>query len=248
MDPSRGKNTNCLNDEARFLDIFKSDEWRKLKKLLPCDAPVPTPAVEEQPCSELVPIDQLQGLENYDPKENPGDVKYSSYLSRRIILSTSKCEMCTEAFSVEKENREEQHDILALIENPASEYALFSSRVELQHLVHKAVVNFVATLRKYYAHRSLGQKLTETISLTHGFHILSKCSLHSDQNMKIFVKIMKSSLLRLLLRDENSWLKKRLKESTGKAKVGSLAASSKQPIKLFYGDMYNKPAPAVSSK
>jgi len=243
MDPSRGKNSNCLHDEARFLDIFKGQDFDKMQNLLPdppknATAPEPNSQSDELPPSrdeevEIVLGDSDEGIEDYDPRKNPGDVKYSSYLARRLIQKSGKCGLCTAYFSVQKSEREKQHEILSLTENPHNSYSLIASKGQFQIFVTKASANFVRTLQDNFANRHLGILLAKSISSTQGFHILDCCPIHSEINKSFFVKIMTSSLMRLLLRIQNNSLKAFIQESRQKKKVASLADSSKTIPKLF---------------
>jgi hypothetical protein len=53
-------------------------------------------------------------LDDYNPSANPGDVKYASYLARRLIQQSHSCDLCTNTFSVSKEDRGIQHSILLI--------------------------------------------------------------------------------------------------------------------------------------
>jgi hypothetical protein len=237
MDPTRRRGSNTLMDESVYLKIFDEDEaYSNLRDLLPEDAPELT---EEQIFSETEDIEGLTAKEEvetfeYDPVDNPGDVKYSSYLARRLIIHTEKCDVCVNSFSVDKNGRGEQHRILGKIENKDNAYELVASQLSLQNFTHRASSRFKTVLRENYTSKKLGSSLALAISKTEGFHpVFDACPLHSETNKKFFIKKMVSSLMRLELRQQNHILQDFLKKSRGKAKVASLATSGKDLPKLF---------------
>jgi hypothetical protein len=276
MDPTRGKNSNCEFDEARFLDVFghlaKKAKDVAPDQVAPADSSLDEPTEPEpnmqsdDDCTteeaqtqddddswedvdwdkevdnEMAEVDQDDEfnvelgdeLEDYNPSANPGDVKYASYLARRLIQTAHNCDICTDTFSVSKEDRGTQHSILDLTVNKKAEYSYIACTGSIQEVVHRATVAFVAEVRKSFHEKTLGELLAKAITSVRGFNeLFSHCPLHDDANRAFFVKVFTSSLIRLLLRHQNQGLKAYMKASRRKTKVAGLAGSSKTCPSLF---------------
>lgn len=216
MDPTRGKNSNCKFDEARFLDVF-GHLAKKAKDVAPDEAADPEPMQsdestaeapqtendddwedvswdKEAEVAEVIQDDECElelgdELEDYNPSAHPGDVKYASYLARRLIQHSHSCDLCTNIFSVSKDDRGGQHSILDLTENKKADYSYVACTGSIQEVVHRATIDFVATVRSSFHKETLGENLAKAITSVRGFNdLFSHCVLHDRCKQGFFCK------------------------------------------------------------
>lgn len=237
MDPSRGKNTNCRDDGGIYWDIFNQVDFTKISPLnVQEESDEYTTEAQEKSDQELTEHVQEQDTEEYILSHNHGDVKYASYLSRRLIHNAEMCIICVKAFSIDKEEREEQHSILDLTEDPGSTYSFIACTRRVQILVHKATKNFMRVLQTDFSKIDLGARLARAIRSTIDFDYLkTSCGIHGQENKNFMVKVMIRSLQRFVLKLENKKLVAPLEKSRALAKIASLATSSQKVPRLFSG-------------
>jgi hypothetical protein len=232
MDPSRGKNSNCRDDGGIYWDIFNQVDFSKIS---PVDVQLESDPKEAP--DQALPKSQhvhQETHEEYVLADNHGDVKYGSYMSRRLIQNVDLCVICVGAFSLQKEERGEQHSILTLTEDPASDYSFVACTPRVQRIVHRATQNFIQVLQNNFAKLDLGARLAKAIRSTRDFEFLeTSCGIHSKVNPNFMVKVMIRSLQRFLLKQENRKLTAPLEKSRGLAKIASLATSSQKIGRLF---------------
>ncbi|XP_059474485.1 uncharacterized protein LOC132196089 [Neocloeon triangulifer] len=227
MDPTRGKNSNCLEDGAVFWDLFNQVDFTKIA------AQKSQSAVNDRDKQEGETSKDPEDTEEYVLSDNHGDVKYASYLARRLTQNNGMCDFCLTAFAVDPGSREEQHSILSLTEDKSSNYSFVACSSRLQLFVHRASKSFIQILQISYAEKDIGALLAEAIKCSEDFDFLeSSCALHGEVNKTFMVKVMLRSLMRFVLKQQNHQLKAVLRASRGKVKIATLATSAKVP-KLF---------------
>jgi hypothetical protein len=230
MDPSRGKNTNCREDGGKYWDIFNKVD---MSKIYSSNRQQEDAQDAEDKSLETHQLQQ-QDTEEYVLSHNHGDVKYGSYLSRRLIENADMCIICDTAFSLQKADREEQHSILDLTEDPSSKYSFVACTGRVQIIVHKATKNFIRVLKADFAKADLGALLAKAIRSTIDFEYLKdSCAIHGTMNSDFMVKVMIRSLERFVLKQENRKLTAPLEKSKGLVKIASLATSSIKVPRLF---------------
>jgi Transposase protein len=243
MDPSRGKNTNCTIDSGKFLFLMQDAVHHKL---LPASKNLCAPAEEDvdsaEPdlsdvlpaldISDEVPVEVAQ--EDYVPEDHPGDVKFSSYLARRLCLFSSQCIMCKKLYT--SDDKQSQHSILDNTESKESRYKFIASTREMQIFVHNAVAVFDQTLRAQYGDKNLGRLIAEAVRNCKGFDLLTACSVHQSTIPAFFLQTFIRAMMRYRMKLQKDGLSAYIVAARERFKTSSLASSYANKSKLFCMD------------
>lgn len=264
MDPSRGKNTNCAVDGGKFLFLMQNSVH---KKLIPASKDVSGENEEDIAADDVpdlsadVPVLEVPGVEEpdqvvvpetteqeYKPEAHPGDVKFSSYLARRIVLHAMECSAC-QALYTSKE-MQPQHSILENIANKDSCYKFVASSAKMQLFVHNAVIAFDSTLKKSFGERNLGHLIAEAIKNCSGFDLLKGCPAHRATVPLFFLKTFVRAMMRYRMKLQKAGLSAYIIAARERKKKASLAASGAKQQKLFslVGADGNLEAPGTSNR